>query len=215
MSVLGAAAIGLGGSVLSGLIGKSGISSQNKANAQQAQLNRDFQEKMSSTAHQRATADLRAAGLNPILSATKGGASTPSGAQAQIQNELEPMANSAKDIAMQLAQIRLLNAQTEKTQNEADINKPKAEVFGRLGNFINSILPDDSSAKGLQATIDKYSNTTKVHPSPKRTAHEPWHKSKAQPKKQAAHYSTFTKKQINWFKQEGYKYSKKQNRWIK
>lgn len=53
-------------------------------NSAQALADRNFQEKMSSTAYQRAVEDMRKAGINPILAFANGGASTPGGSAATI-----------------------------------------------------------------------------------------------------------------------------------
>lgn len=58
----------------------------NEWSAKQAQIARDWEERMSNTAHQREVADLQAAGLNPVLSAGGSGASTPSAQLPQVDD---------------------------------------------------------------------------------------------------------------------------------
>ena len=109
-----------------GLLDFGGQKSANKEQTNAANRQMDFQERMSNTAYERAMADMRKSGLNPMLAYQKGGASTPSGAQPNIKNPLAGApATAANLVAAQTAKANISNveAQTRLTNEKANTEK--------------------------------------------------------------------------------------------
>lgn len=106
LPIIAGALIAGGSSIVGGLL--SGAFS-----SRQATMNRNFQERMSNTSYQRSMADMRAAGLNPILAYKTGGASTPSGAQGSMPDPITPGINSALAVTRQNAEVKNIKQTTK------------------------------------------------------------------------------------------------------
>lgn len=145
--ILGGAIVGAGADILGGLMGRSGQRDANRMNMQLAREQMAFQERMSSTAYQRAAADLEAAGLNRILALGKP-ASTPPGQTAVMQNEQAPLAqgvakaaHSAIAIRKAGAEVKLLEANAAKAITETNLTATRA-LIAKHGEEVASVAAD-------------------------------------------------------------------------
>jgi len=92
---------------------------RNRAQEEMSSAQMAFQREMSNTAHQRQVADLKAAGINPMLSAKLGGASTPMGSQAILQDTISPAVQQFNQTRLASAQEAQYEAQTGLTDTQA------------------------------------------------------------------------------------------------
>lgn len=94
----------------------------NAANARQAQAQMDFQREMSNTSYQRATEDMKKAGLNPALAYSQGGASTPTGSMATMQNAKASLGSTISGT------LSLLSLKKDLEQKSENVNLTKQQT---------------------------------------------------------------------------------------
>lgn len=165
---------GLSLAATAGGLAMSGAEQANSA-AKGAMLGQDaFQERMSDTAYQRAVPDMIAAGLNPMLAYSQGGASTPGGASYTPQNAGAAAVSGAGSAAsmMQLpTQLAMNSANVANTQADtltklAKLPKQQleGEGWGALKGFIDPLISSITHSAGTADSVMKGSISVKDLP---------------------------------------------------
>lgn len=105
---------------------------------EQVQTQMDFQERMANTAYQRAMADMRKAGLNPILAYQQGGASAPMGGAGPA-----PAATSSGGSA------GMASATSSGSARGANVLNDKEAIGRALGNIVHSAVEAAKQYEGI------------------------------------------------------------------
>lgn len=119
-----------GASLVDRLWQRDAATKANQASELASQRQMDFQERMSNTAWQRGTADMQAAGLNPMLAFQQGPASSPAGSAYSAHMANPKLVGASGTAQLQTeAQTEVLNSQADKNRAEANEARSRTETY--------------------------------------------------------------------------------------
>lgn len=170
------------GSVFSSVTGAQNVQSQIAAqqqmlgqteqfNAGQAELQRDYETQMSNTAYQRASADMKAAGLNPMMMFGSGSAAgtpsvgaasvgTPGVPMPQRTNPLAGIGDAVKSGLSSMIDAKSIDLLTQKVANmQADKELTQKQTLKQMQN-ITSDLPKEKAGQVLGGFMANHPDLT-------------------------------------------------------
>lgn len=159
----------------SAFLAYKGQKDANDANQKMSREQMRFQERMSNTMWQRGVADMKAAGINPLLAVSQGGASSPPGAMSTSQSTTANVGSSAKEAALAVQQLANLSADTKlKEANAANITAQipgtaassafEANKMGALNDAVDVLKRFLGYDKQLANAKEAASKPVGVHP---------------------------------------------------
>jgi hypothetical protein len=155
---MGPLAAAVAGSVVSGLFNQRSANKSMQYSSAQAARQMAFQDDQSRTQYQRAVADMKAAGLNPMLAAKLGGNAAMSGAMGSGAQATMPDLGSTINSAQNVRQMEpIRKAEAELKALEVDIKKLKDVPAATVKGFQDRILSQAITV------IDDYVKLTQSH----------------------------------------------------